>query len=66
MEKSKYSGIIPQKLLTDIKNGKCILFVGSGLSSQVKRSNDKNLIKAAFNPKRMYIGPIHWASLTAR
>lgn len=39
----EYKGIIPQKLIEDIKNGRCILFVGAGLSSQVLRSNNKSL-----------------------
>lgn len=43
MERSEFKGIIPTKLITEIKNGKCILFVGSGLSSQILRSNSKRL-----------------------
>lgn len=43
MEDLKYKGIIPQKLIEDIKRGRCILFVGAGLSSQVLRSNNKSL-----------------------
>ncbi len=40
---SPFVGLIPQELIEDIKNNKCILFVGSGLSCQVKRSNNKFL-----------------------
>ena len=43
MKNIEYKGFIPPKLVTEIKSGKCILFVGSGLSSQVLRSNNKCL-----------------------
>jgi hypothetical protein len=39
----EYKGTIPPELIDSIKNGKCILFVGAGLSAKVKRSNKKNL-----------------------
>lgn len=39
----KFDGTIPPELVQSIKNNKCILFVGSGLSAKVQRSNDKNL-----------------------
>ncbi len=38
-----FEGIIPQELINAINKGKCILFVGSGLSSKVQRSNGKKL-----------------------
>jgi NAD-dependent SIR2 family protein deacetylase len=43
MKDIEYKGIIPPELVSEIKRGKCILFVGSGLSSQVLRSNNKPL-----------------------
>ncbi|MCR9171330.1 MAG: SIR2 family protein [bacterium] len=39
----KFQGIIPQELTNSIEERKCVLFIGSGLSSKVKRSNGKNL-----------------------
>lgn len=39
----QFSGTIPPEIIDSIKNNKCILFVGSGLSAKVKRSNSKNL-----------------------
>lgn len=38
-----FEGLIPKELIDDIKNNRCILFVGAGLSCQVKRSNNKYL-----------------------
>lgn len=40
---TKYEGIIPPELVDSIKKKKCILFIGSGLSSQITRSNGKRL-----------------------
>ncbi|WP_289665960.1 SIR2 family NAD-dependent protein deacylase [Flavobacterium panacagri] len=40
---TKFKGIIPRELIEAIKKNKCVLFVGSGLSAQVERSNGKNL-----------------------
>lgn len=42
-QKSQFKGIVPAEIITALKTNKCILFVGSGLSSQVKRSNDHPL-----------------------
>jgi hypothetical protein len=39
----KFNGTVPPELIQAIKNNKCILFVGSGLSAKVKRSSNKNL-----------------------
>ncbi|WP_029035176.1 toll/interleukin-1 receptor domain-containing protein [Salinimicrobium terrae] len=39
----KFKGFIPGELINSIKDKKCILFVGAGLSSSVKRSNGINL-----------------------
>jgi len=39
----KFKGTIPPELIQSIKNNKCILFVGSGLSAKVKRSSNKGL-----------------------
>jgi len=39
----KFTGSIPPELITAIKNNKCILFVGAGISSKIKRTNGKNL-----------------------
>ncbi|GAA0744693.1 SIR2 family protein [Gaetbulibacter jejuensis] len=38
-----YKGTIPPELIDSIKNGKCILFVGAGLSAKIKRTNRKQL-----------------------
>ncbi len=44
MEKeSKFEGIIPPEIIDSLKSNKCILFVGSGLSSKVTRSNMRRL-----------------------
>lgn len=42
-QKSQFKGIIPAEIITALKTNRCILFVGSGLSSQVKRSNNRPL-----------------------
>ncbi|MCK4733701.1 MAG: SIR2 family protein [Methanophagales archaeon] len=42
-QKSKFEGIIPPEIINALISDKCILFVGSGLSSQVRRSNDQPL-----------------------
>ncbi len=39
----QFKGTIPPELVTAIRNNKCVLFVGSGLSAKVQRSNNKNL-----------------------
>ncbi|MCU0431088.1 MAG: toll/interleukin-1 receptor domain-containing protein [Cytophagaceae bacterium] len=39
----QFKGFIPGELIDSIRNKKCILFVGAGLSSKVKRSNGINL-----------------------
>lgn len=39
----KFKGTIPPEIIHAIKNNKCVLFVGSGLSSKVERSNGKTL-----------------------
>lgn len=39
----KFKGTLPPELIQSIKNNKCILFVGSGLSAKVQRSNNKGL-----------------------
>ena len=39
----KYKGTIPPELIDSIKQEKCILFVGSGLSAKIERKNKKNL-----------------------
>jgi hypothetical protein len=39
----QFEGLIPPRLINDAVQGKCVLFVGSGLSSQVKRGNGKSL-----------------------
>ena len=38
-----FKGTIPPELIEAIKNNKCVLFVGSGLSAKVKRSNKAKL-----------------------
>lgn len=38
-----YKGTLPPELIDSINNGKCILFVGAGLSAKVKRKNKKQL-----------------------
>ncbi len=38
-----FKGTIPSELIESIKKGECILFVGSGISSIVKRKNKKPL-----------------------
>jgi len=38
-----FNGIIPQELIDSIKENKCVLFVGAGLSSKVERANGKTL-----------------------
>lgn len=43
MEKLTFKGTIPPELIDSIKNNKCILFVGSGLSASIKRANGKTL-----------------------
>ncbi|MBC7570216.1 MAG: SIR2 family protein [Spirosoma sp.] len=43
MSTKKFEGYIPTELIDSITNNKCILFVGAGLSSKVKRSNGKKL-----------------------
>jgi len=43
MEKLTFKGTIPPELIDSIKNNKCILFVGSGLSASIERSNGKTL-----------------------
>lgn len=40
---TKFKGTIPPELIQAIKNNKCILFVGSGLSAKVTRSTNKTL-----------------------
>lgn len=42
-EKTKFKGIIHKEIIDALKNDKCILFVGSGLSSRVRRSNGSPL-----------------------
>lgn len=42
-QKSQFEGIVPAEIITALKANRCILFVGSGLSSQVKRSNGRPL-----------------------
>lgn len=42
-QKSQFKGIIPAEIITALKTNRCILFVGSGLSSQVKRLNNRPL-----------------------
>lgn len=42
-KKEEFNGYIPTELIEAIKNNKCILFVGAGLSSKVVRTNKKNL-----------------------
>jgi len=42
-QKSQFKGIVPAEIIAALKTNKCILFAGSGLSSQVKRSNDRLL-----------------------
>ena len=39
----KFKGIIPEEVIDSIKKNKCVLFVGSGISASVKRTNNKNL-----------------------
>lgn len=39
----QFKGTIPPELIQAIKNNRCILFVGSGLSAKVQRSNNKGL-----------------------
>lgn len=39
----RFKGFIPKELIDAIDSGKCILFVGSGLSSKVKRANGNPL-----------------------
>ncbi|MCE7698399.1 MAG: toll/interleukin-1 receptor domain-containing protein [Methanobacterium paludis] len=41
--KNGFRGLIPSDIIKSLKANKCILFVGSGLSSQVKRSNNEKL-----------------------
>jgi hypothetical protein len=38
-----FKGTIPPELIQSIKNNRCILFIGSGLSAKVQRSNNKSL-----------------------
>lgn len=39
----QFQGTIPPELVEAIKHNKCVLFVGSGLSAKVKRSNNSKL-----------------------
>ncbi|MCK4734229.1 MAG: SIR2 family protein [Methanophagales archaeon] len=41
--KSQFEGIIPAEIINALKANRCILFVGSGLSSQVRRSDGQRL-----------------------
>ncbi len=41
--KSEFQGIVPAELLDAVRSGKCILFVGAGLSAQVQRSGGSSL-----------------------
>lgn len=43
MPQKRFKGYIPTELIDSIRTNKCILFVGAGLSTKVKRSNGKNL-----------------------
>jgi hypothetical protein len=39
----RFKGIIPAELVEAVRTGRCILFVGAGLSAQVKRSDGSSL-----------------------
>jgi hypothetical protein len=41
--KSQFEGIIPAEIINALKANRCILFAGSGLSSQVRRSDGQRL-----------------------